>query len=610
MQDEINKILEEKNIHLWFYGSPVTICSTQLILNTQTGKLFTVAKFINVQPEHIREITVDIVCYDSIHNPIDYIIDYKYPDMDVKRNEEFGLTYKIPVKNKETRNVEFILKSAATTANDIWYNTDAQKFTVRLEQKDIFSVLGDLNAQFRDLCAVNNIDSSQLIFQPVFEDSHWLCSCGCLNWNDEDKCSGCGISKQWLQDNVSEEKLKEQEKLRKEQNEQAKRKSEEKIRLEKEQQKEEFKKRHEEYEKQLKQQKIRKRNKKIFIIVAVLIIVLGLGFLAYKYGMPYISYFQAKQDLGNADYDSAISRFTKMGDFLDSKELLNQAIYNQAAVLYNNKEKTQAATLYKSIENYSDANQKYYDTQYEIAGEYYNDKDYMSAADIYAQIVQYLDSEKRLKTAYENIYNDAVDKLNHRKIDEAYNEFVYLGDYSDSKTMIKECHYKYANNYYENMEYQNALDEYAEIKDYKDVPDILKKLKNLSDIISASTDPETPAVWSRSKIECPVCHKKDSAEYCFAFGADGKYSFEMTCNNHNQTITNSGKYKIENNVIYSLEYPQGHATWTKTANIISIEPLKTAVEGKNTLLTLTNPFGNTPKLQLYGNIISGDIILF
>lgn len=610
MQNEINKILEEKNVHLWFYGSPVTICSTQLILNNQTGNLFACAKFLNVQPEPLKDITVDVICYNVIHNPIDYIIDYKYSDLDIKRNEEFGLTYKIPVKNKDTRNVEFILKSATTINNDVWYNTDAKKFTVRLEQENIFSVQGHLNAEFMKLCAENYIDGSKLIFQPVFEDSHWLCACGCLNWNDENKCSGCGISKQWLYDNVSEEKLKTQEKLRTEQTEKVKKESDEKLRLEKEQQKEEFKQRQQTYKDQIKKQNNRKKVKKLIILFTVIAVILCLGLFVYKFGIPYISYFQAKQALNNAEYDTAISSFTKMGDFLDSKELLNRAIYNKATVLYNSGEKVQAADLYKIIENYSDAKQKYYDAKYELAGTYYKDKDYMNAADIYAQISEYLDSQKRLDAAYENIYNDAVEKMNHRKIDEAYQEFEYLGDYSDSQTMLNECHYKYAKNYYDNMEYKNALSEYAVIKEYKDVQNILKTLKNLSDIISAATDIETPAVWGRSELECPVCHKKDSATYCFAFGTDGKYSFEMTCNNHNQTITKSGKYKIENDTIYVLEYPQGQATWTKAANIISIDPLENDVEGKNNVLTITNPFGKTANLQLYGNIISGDIISF
>ncbi|MGN1457230.1 MAG: hypothetical protein ACI4XP_04650 [Acutalibacteraceae bacterium] len=610
MQDETYKILEEKKIHLWFYGSPVTLCSTQLILNTETGELFAAAKFLNVQPEPIKEITVDIICYNSIHNPIDYIIDYKYSDLDIKRNEEFGLTFKVPVKNKETRNIEFILKSATTTDNEIWYNTDATKFTVNLEQKNIFSVQGHLNADFMELCAENDIDGSKLIFQPVFEDSHWMCACGCLNWNDEEKCSGCKVSQQWLKDNVSKEKLEEKDRLRKEQIEKAKRESEEKLKLEKEQQKEEFKRRHQEYEKQLKKQKNRKKTKKLIILLIVLVAVLGIVFLGYKFGMPYISYFQAKQALSNAEYDTAISRFTDMGNFLDSKELLNEAIYKKATVLYYNNDKEQAAKLYKSIENYSDAKQKYYNTEYELAEEYYKNKDYMNAANIYAQIPEYLDCEKRLEATYENIYNDAVQNMNRRKFDEAYKEFVYLGDYSDSKTMINECRYRSANNYYENMEYKKALDEYDEIKDYKDVSAILKKLSNLSDVISAATDADTPAVWSRSGLECPVCHKEDSATYTFAFGTDGKYSFEMKCNNHNQTITKTGNYKIEKNEVYSLEYPQGHATWTKTATIISIDPLKKDVEGKNTVLTITNPFSNTQPLQLYGNIISGDIILF
>lgn len=610
MPEDFNKILEEKNVHLWFYGSPITICSTQFILNTKTGELFAAAKFMNVQPEPIKEIVVDVICYDTIHKPIDYIIDYKYSGLDIKRNKEFGLTYKVPVKNKDTRSVEFVLKSVTTTGNEVWYNNDATKFTVKLEQQNIFSVQGHLNAEFQKLCSNSNIDGSKLNLQPVFENTHWLCACGCLNWNDEKNCSGCGVSKEWLYNNVSEDKLKAHEKLRTEQLEKAKKESEEKLRLEKEQQKEEFKQRQIAYEKQLKRQKSRKITKKLTILLLILIIVLGLGLFVVKFGIPYISYFQAKQALTNSQYDTAITAFKDMGDFLDSKELLNKAIYQKATALYNNNDKSQASELYKSIGTYSDAEQKYYDTKYEIAGEYYSNKDYMKAADIYYQLGDYLDSSKRLDAAYENIYNDAVENLNNKKIDEAYEEFVYLGDYSDSKTMIKECHYRYANNYYENMEYQNALNEYAEITDYKDVPKILKKLKSLSDIISAATNTETPAVWGRSELECSVCHKKDSTTYTLAFGADGKYSFEMTCNNHNQTITKSGKYKIENDVIYTLEHPKGHATWTKTATIISIEPLQTEVEGKNTMLTVTNPFSSSQKLQLYGNIISDDIISF
>ncbi|MDD6488829.1 MAG: hypothetical protein PUG48_03305 [Clostridia bacterium] len=610
MQEEINKILEEKNIHLWFYGSPVTLCSTQLILNTKTGELFASAKFLNVQPEPIKEITVDIICYDTIHNPIDYIIDYKYSGLDIERNKDFGLTYKIPIKNQETRNIEFVLKSATTTGNEVWYNTDVKKFNVSLEQENIFSVQKNLNADFMELCAENNIDGSKLVFQPVFQDSHWMCACGCLNWNDEDKCSGCGISKQWLKENVSQEKLIAREKLRSEAMQKARQESEKKLKLDKEKQKEEFKNRHLEYEKQIQKQKNRKKTKTIIIITSILVVTAVLVFLCYTFSGSYFSYFQAKQALDNSDYDTAISRFTEVGDFLDSKELLNRAIYSKATYLYDSNQKSQAAKLYKSIENYSDSKQKYYETQYEVAKEYYKEKNYMGAADIYFQISEYLDSGKRLEAAYENIYNDAVEKMNHKKIDEAYSEFQYLGDYSDSQTMLKECHYKYAQNYYENYEYKNALNQYAEIKDYKDVPTILKDLKNLADIISAATDTSTPAVWGCDELECPVCHKKDSAEYCFAFGTDGNYSLEMKCNNHNQTITKTGKYKIEKDMIYVLEHPQGHATWNKCAKIISIEPLKTTVEGKNSLLTVTNPFGKTPQLQLYGNIISGDIISF
>lgn len=610
MQEEKQKILEEKNVHLWFYGSPVVLCSMHLDLDTETGKLYTAAKFLNVQPEHIKEMSIEIICYDVIRNVIDTISEYTYTGFDVARNEDFGLSLEIPVPNTDTRNVEFILKSVTTINDETWYNTDNLKFNISLEQNNIFSAQGDLNKHFQELCLRSNIDSTQLIFQPIFDNYHWMCGCGCLNWNDEDICSQCGISKEWLYCNASEEALKKQERLFKIAEEQAKAEALKQLQYEKEIQKEEFQQRQKQYQKQVRNQKSRKVTKKLLIVLLVLLLICALALGVIQFLIPYLEYSQAKNALDQKMYDSAIEQFTSIGNFLDSEELLNKAQYEKATDMYNSGNKEDAAIIYKNISGYMDSEQKYYDIEYEIANNYYSENSYAEAAEIYKQIPEYMDCQKRLDAAYENIYNNALELLEQGNLNDAYYTFLYLEDYSDSKNMLNECTYRQAEKYYKKMEYKNALDTYNQIADYKDVPEILNNLKSLSNIISASTDISSPAIWNCSNVRCNVCNSQTSATYSLAFGINGTYTFEVSCENHDYKIDKTGYYKIEDNTVYILEYKNGQTIWSEFLTITSIEKLANEEDGKNAVLVITNPFNTKQTITVYGNIISSDNIAF
>lgn len=611
MQEEENiKILEEKNMHLWFHGSPLVLCSMRLMLDTENGKIFAAAKFMNVQPEHIKSLTVDVICYNIIHNVIDTIYDYTYMGFDVARNEDFGLTNKIPVPDADTRNIEFVLKSVTTINDETWYNENNSKFDTDLQQKDIFSSQGDYNKQFQELCSNSNIDASQLTFQPVFDEFHWMCSCGCLNWNDEQECSRCGISFEWLKKNISKETLERQERINRLAEEKVRAETELRLNEEKERQQAEFQSRHQQYQKQVKQQKNRRTVKVIVTVVLIVLLAVTAILCITNYLIPYVSYATAKDSLSKGLYDSAISQFSDIGNYLDSRELLLQAKYEKANTLYSSGKKTEAAAIYKTIPDYSDSKQKYYEIEYEAANEFYSEKDYINAAEIYSLIPEYLDSRKRLDSAYKNLYNSAVELLDKNNTDDAYEIFSYLGDYSDSEEMAKECIYKQAEKMYGNMEYKDVLDTYNQIKDYKDVPEILKELQYLSDIISVATDIEAPAVWSCEDSRCYMCNNNTSASYSLAFGIDGTYTFEMLCEGHSAEIEETGHYKIVNDKIYIEEHQNGKAVWKELMTIISIEKLENQDDGKNAVLTVTSPFDSKQTLVLYGNIISSNNIEF
>jgi len=109
MPEEKIKILEEKNTHLWFEDSPIAVLAQKLALDIDKAEFFASFKLMNLQPDNLRDICFDIICYDSARQVIDTVCDVFYSGFDVARNIEFGYNRRVPVKNQQTRSVEFVL---------------------------------------------------------------------------------------------------------------------------------------------------------------------------------------------------------------------------------------------------------------------------------------------------------------------------------------------------------------------------------------------------------------------------------------------------------------------------------------------------------------------
>lgn len=213
MAEDNIKLVEIKNDYMWFKDSPIIICAFRVAVDMNTGDMFTSAKFLNVAPFTLREMTFDIICYDQMRQPICYLTDITYRDLDVKRNTDFGYHRKIEITDLDTRNVEYIVKSVVYDNGQVWRNSGNRRFDTKIDQKSIYTVQGDTNKQFRDICARSGIDGLNLVLQPVFEEDHWLCACGAFNWADETQCSQCSVNRDWLKKNTDPEFLR----LRKEQ---------------------------------------------------------------------------------------------------------------------------------------------------------------------------------------------------------------------------------------------------------------------------------------------------------------------------------------------------------------------------------------------------------
>ncbi len=207
MAEEKIKLVEAKNDTMWFKGSPIILSAMQLAVDMTTGDMYTSAKFVNIQPESLRAICFDIICYDEARNTIANIKNVTFSGLEIGRNVDFGFGRRIAVPDINTRNVEFVLVSVTNSKKQVWENTERKRFDTILEQESIYKTQGDYNKQFLDICTRSGIDGTNLVLQPVFEDDHWLCGCGTFNWNDERICTGCGVSRSWLVRNTRIETL-------------------------------------------------------------------------------------------------------------------------------------------------------------------------------------------------------------------------------------------------------------------------------------------------------------------------------------------------------------------------------------------------------------------
>ena len=300
MSDDKIKILEEKNIHLWFDDSPIALCASMLALDIDKAELFASVKFMNLQTTNIRSLTFDICCYDAQRNQVEYILDITYSSLDVARNIEFGYKRRVPVKNPQTRSVEFILKQTTDISGNLWKNSWGLPFNTSLEQQSIFTFQGNLNRQFIDICTRSLIDGTVFSFQPEFEEKYWLCGCGCFNWNIEQECFNCGVGKSWLKRNSSLEILEKQSDFVEQQKIEIQEKHSEFKQYSQNQEDElaEFANRKKEYQKQLQKQKFQKTFGSVGLVILILAVVAAAAYGIFFYVIPRFQNTSASSDFG------------------------------------------------------------------------------------------------------------------------------------------------------------------------------------------------------------------------------------------------------------------------------------------------------------------------
>lgn len=191
------------------------------------------------------------------------------------------------------------------------------------------------------------------------------------------------------------------------------------------------------YKKKPDDEKTRKKRKRIITAVTIVLALAAVSGAGY-YVPKILKYNKASAALDRGDIDNAVSIYTQLHDFRNSKTMVDGGAY------------------------------------YEYAESLYKDGDYENAAVYYEKAAKY-DYRDSAKMARESHYNEATRLYESGNYEAASSEFENAGDISDAGEFLQSCAYEQGIAAYKEESFEEAINFFTEAGDYEDSADMLSR---------------------------------------------------------------------------------------------------------------------------------------
>ena len=173
--------------NLYADGAPIIISSGALLKDTSTGSILAKLMLKSVSNRQIKAVKVKLALIDTWGEPLDNELSYDYLDLSVQRDSVFGQNTEINIPNASARSFIASVSAVAYADNGTWIS-DGTAWTPLPKMVLLEDALGDneLATQFRLHYG------KKATFQPIKNNSIWICSCGEANGAEEEVCHVCG----------------------------------------------------------------------------------------------------------------------------------------------------------------------------------------------------------------------------------------------------------------------------------------------------------------------------------------------------------------------------------------------------------------------------------
>lgn len=348
--------------------------NTAVFFDRAADKLFGCCTFRSVADKEITAILVEISCQDDWGNTLGEPFLFQYLNLKVRRGSTFGQSTPIALPDKATRQIRVYVKKVLLADGTML--TGSELAFELPEQVLLSKYLGSeaLAAQYvRETTA-------RARYVPERGNYYWLCTCGEINGNAEETCRCCGCAREQVISALNPYQLQANMlSFTQGQAQCGQGQTGQEVHS---------------VENQEKPKKRRKKSMAAILISLILVAALGCGTVFF--GIPYLNYRSACKALENGKYDTAYEAFVDLGDFMDSEELANKALYEKAKKAVKNGNYASAVQTFQSLGGYRDSEDQLLEAKYLLADQHMNDEKYKEAYGLFAELGSYKQSEDKL----------------------------------------------------------------------------------------------------------------------------------------------------------------------------------------------------------------------
>ena len=105
---------------LYTMGAPVVVAAGALLKDNRNGNIIVQLKIQNIYNKTIKAVTVKVASMDTVGRTLGEETEYRYLDLNVKRNEFFGQQVPIVVPDEQTRSYSVKVTEAVFDDNTVW----------------------------------------------------------------------------------------------------------------------------------------------------------------------------------------------------------------------------------------------------------------------------------------------------------------------------------------------------------------------------------------------------------------------------------------------------------------------------------------------------------
>lgn len=315
-------------------GSPIIIIGGGLIKKTD-GAIIVCLNFGNLSSKKIKAVFVDIEAFDIVGRKITGVSGFQYLDLNVYRQEQFGLDIHIPLPDVTTRKFHPRITMVVFSDDSIWESTDIVVEPIPKQQLLVEKFDSEIVEQYR---IETNLNSE---FVPSRFLDLWSCTCGGINKLCEERCGYCRSNLEKLEEKLDYSYLRQ--------------KYDERVEFE----------RIESEKARIEASLVRKNRVRMIKLFSIIVLIVAiLSGILYFVVIP----------------------------FFEQKEI--EATYEEAEILYSDGKYKEAAELYESLGSYEDAEMKAEEVTYQYGVTLIEKEDYSSAIEEFESILDYKDSQQ------------------------------------------------------------------------------------------------------------------------------------------------------------------------------------------------------------------------